>query len=83
MGFGAKLAPAGVLDALIDRQDADVARAAEPPVVVERLQVSQYLRVAVGLDEHALDEVRPGQVQARCVERLALVVQQALGLVAE
>ena len=74
---------ARVLDALVDRKDAHVAGAAQAAVAVQLLQVAQHLRVAVGLDEDALDEVGPRQMQVGRVERLALVVQQAVGLVAE
>ena len=67
-----------VLDALIDRQDAQVAGASETPVTVHRLEVAEHLvRPVVDHD------VRPGQVQKIRVDRLAGVAQQGLGLVAK
>jgi hypothetical protein len=70
-----------VLDALVDREDAHVAGAAEATVGEQRLEVAQRLRVAVGAAVHAVDEVRTRQVQQRRVDRAALVLEQVLGLV--
>ena len=38
-----------MLDALVDGQDRDVARAAESPMIEQRLQAAQHLRRAIAL----------------------------------
>ena len=47
------------------------------------LEVAQRLDVAVGVHEHAVDEVGPGQVQRLLRERLRAVLEQVLRLVAQ
>ena len=74
---------ARVLDALVDRQDRDVAGAGQAPAVEQPLEVAQDVGRAIGVDEDAVDEVRPRQVQVGLVEGLALVVEQEPGVVAE
>jgi hypothetical protein len=70
-----------VLDALVDRQDGDVPRAAEAAVVVQRLQVALHLGRPVGEREHPLDVVGTRQMQVVAGDPLRLVGEQALGLV--
>jgi hypothetical protein len=47
-----------VLDALVDRQDADVAGAGQPAVAEDLLEVPQRRVRAIGLRDDAIDEVR-------------------------
>ena len=72
-----------VLDALVDRQDRDVAGARQTTVVVQAAEVAQNLRRAVATDEAAIDEIRPGQVDQVLRDAGAFVGQQGLGFVAE
>ena len=55
--------PGRVLYPLINRQDGEVARAREPPVVEERLERAEDLRVAVGVRPDAVNKVRAGDLQ--------------------
>jgi hypothetical protein len=73
----------GVLDALVDGQQRQVARAGQAAVVEQRLQVAQHRRLAVGLGDDAVDEVRAGQMQPRRRDAAAFVLEKFVGLVAE
>ena len=53
----------GMLDALIDRQDRQVAGVREPPVAEQRLQAAQHAGLAVVHRHHAVHEIRPRQMQ--------------------
>ena len=61
-----------------------VARAAEPAVVEHRLEVAAARGSSGRSDAHdAVDEVGPGQVQQRPVDRLRRVLEQRLRVVAQ
>ena len=81
-GFGREAGAGRVLDALVDGQDRHVPGAGKPAVVDQQLVVAQHLRVAVGVRQHAIDEVRAGQVQHPRVDD-GLVLQQVGSVVAE
>src|SRR3954449_5906882 len=72
-----------VLDALVDRQDRDVAGPREAAVVEQPLQVAQRRGGAVGAEPEAVDRVRARKVELVGGDRLARVLQEALGFVAE
>ena len=72
-----------VLDPLIDGQDAEVARAAEATVIEQLAQVPERRGAAVGVHIHAVDEVRPRDVQQRLIDRLAAVAEQIICIVTE
>ncbi len=72
-----------MLDALVDRQDRQVAGAAEPAVVEDPLQVDQHARLAVGDPPDAVDVLGTGKVQLIAADAAAGVLEQAGGLVAE
>jgi hypothetical protein len=65
-----------MFDALIDREDRHVARAAEPPVIEQRLQAGQDARVPVRQAVDAFHVVGAGQVQ-RLLRNPALMLKQA------
>jgi hypothetical protein len=69
-----------MLDALIDRQDRDVARAREPAVIEQRLQLAEYRNGPVRIQMNALDKVGARQVQRVFRNRLALVLEQSGGI---
>ena len=73
----------GVLDALVDGQDRDVARAVEATVREQALQRAQDRRRAVAVLDDAVDEVGAGQVEAVPRDRGALVTEEVLRLLAE
>ncbi len=73
----------GVLDALVDGQDRDVAGASEAAVVDERLQRAQDGRRAVRAAVDLIDPLGTGQVEARLGDALAGVVEQAAGVLAQ
>ncbi len=52
-----------VLHALVNRQDRQIAGAAEPAVIVECLQCPQDCRAAVAVDQRTVDEVRTRQIK--------------------
>ena len=72
-----------MLDALVDRQDRQVAGAAEPAVVEHLLQVAQHGDRPVALHKDAVDVVGPGEVELAALDCLALVAEQEVGLVPE
>ena len=73
-----------VLDALVDREDRHVARAGEAPRVHEPLEVAQHVAVAVAVDEDAVDEVGPGQVEQSTAATVVLSCwSRSAGVVAE
>jgi hypothetical protein len=51
--------------------------------VQQPLEVAQDVRRAVGREQHAVDEVRPREVEVLGRDGLAVVGQQVLGVVAE
>ena len=68
--------PRRVLDALVDRQNREVAGAGEAAAIEQRLQAGQHARRPIGSAVDALDVVGPGQMQLLLRNRLALVPQQ-------
>ena len=72
-----------VLDALIDREDREVAGAGQAAGVVHVAQVAQDGRCAVGVDEDPVERLGTGDVQQIGVERRRDVGQQRFGLVAQ
>ena len=57
IGFGANEAPAGMLDALIDRQNGHVTGSRQPPVADQRLQTAKHANGAIRHAVNALDVV--------------------------
>src|SRR5207302_1345455 len=76
-GIGGKACAGRVLDALVDGEDRDVAGSAEPAVVEQGLEIAKDHGGAIGGDQHAVDEIRAGQVQRFLGESSGLVGQQA------
>src|SRR5690606_23669094 len=74
--------PSAVLDALVHRQDAHIARVRQAAMAVQGLHAAQHLRVPVALDEAPVHEVRAREVEAALVAGLALVLQEAGGVLA-
>ncbi len=72
-----------MLDPLVHRQDGEVARAAEPAMGHDALQVAEHAVVAVRDGIQAVHHVRPGKVQTLLRDLGVLEVEQGLGLVAE
>ena len=72
-----------MLDALIDRQDREVAGAAEAPSVVHRLQIAQHWHRAITVAHDALYEIGAREVQTILVDRRAGVSKQIVGFIAE
>ena len=69
---GREAGAGGVLDALVDRKNRDVAGAGEAAGVQDRLEVAQHLRRTVGIGQHAGHEIGPGEVQLVFREALRL-----------
>ena len=82
-GVGSEGGAGGVLDALVDWQDGKVAGARQSPVGEDRFQAAQHARRAVAVLPDPVDEVRPGQMQLLFRNRVALVLEQILGLRAQ
>src|SRR5712692_4933040 len=59
-----------MLNALIDRQDRNVSRARQPPVIQQRLQRTQDRRRPIGLRANAVDKIRSGQMKLALRNRL-------------
>ena len=74
----------GMLDALIDRQDGDIARAAQPAVVEQLLEIPQHLS-ASGRCLPPRGRQNPAREdEAALLEKpLALVGKQCVGIVAQ
>jgi hypothetical protein len=69
-----------VLDALIDRENRDVAGPAQAPVGEDRLKVAKDLRGAIRARHHPADEVRAWKVQRLGRDGLAPVLEQMFRL---
>src|SRR5467141_2465133 len=74
---------AGVLDALVDGQDREIARAAKAAVAKHALQICQYAKIAVRRGVDAVDKVRAGKMQALLGDFRRLESQQGIRLCAE
>jgi hypothetical protein len=74
---------AGMLDALVHRQNRKVACAAQPAVIHNPLQVPQHPIIAVRHRKQTVHHVRSGQMQPVLGDFRVLEVQQVIGLVAE
>jgi hypothetical protein len=83
LGVGREGSGAGVLDALVDRQDRDVAGAGEAAGAIYALQVDEHLRLAIREAPGAVDVVGTGQDELLLADAPAGMVQKALRLVAE
>ncbi len=73
----------GMFDALIHREDGQVARAGEAATAVKRLKAAQHLRVAVGQRKDAVHEIRSRQVKPFLRHGFALMFQESLGGIGE
>jgi hypothetical protein len=71
-----------VLDALVDRKNGKVTGAGEAPVVEERLEAAQNLRVAVGHAIGPVDIVRTGKVKG-FFRNLGFMLEERLGVCPE
>ncbi len=72
-----------MLDALVDREDGEVAATRHAPMAVHGLQRTQHAGLAVFLRHHPIHVIRPGQMKHVFRNALALVGQQRFGFVAE
>ena len=59
-----------MLNALVDRQDRNVSRAGQPPMIQQGLQRPQDRRRPIGLRTNAVDKIRPGQMKLALRDRL-------------
>ena len=75
-GVGRERGAGGVLDALVDGQDRDVAGVREPPRAEQRLQARQHPRRPVREGAAAVDEVGARQVQVGGRNRPAAMLEQ-------
>ncbi len=73
---GGEGGPGGVLDALVHRQDGDIAGARQAPMVENALQIAQQRRVAVAVADHPVDIIGSRQVELVLVDGGALMGQQ-------
>src|SRR6266852_2716875 len=64
IGIFGEAGAAGVLDALVNGQDGEIAGAAEAAVAEEALEIGEDAYVAVGRRVDAVDKVRAGKMQA-------------------
>jgi hypothetical protein len=72
-----------VLDALVDRQDRQVAGTGETTMVVDRFQAAKHSDGTVAQRPDATHEIGSGQVQVLARDRLGTMLEQVLGVVAE
>jgi hypothetical protein len=72
-----------MLHALIDRQDGQVTGTRQPAGIEDLLKVSQRARSAITGCYHAVDEIRPGQMQCAFGESATDVFEQICGLAAK
>ena len=72
----------GMLDPLIDRQDRDVAGAAEPAGVEQKSAGCAARWAAVGVNPHAIDEIGPGNIKS-FPRYLGLMLQKRFGFGAQ
>src|SRR5208337_1176098 len=55
---------AGVLDALIHRQNGKISGAVEPPVEEHAVKIVQHAEIAIGSRVNPVDKIRAGKMQA-------------------
>src|SRR5207245_1954052 len=72
-----------MLDALVDRQNRQIAGAGEAPMVEKRLETPQHAGGAVAGRKDPGDEVRAGKMQLRLRDRFTLVFEQVPGVVSQ
>ncbi len=72
-----------MLDALVDREDGDVARAGQPAVVEERLEVAEHLGGSVRHPVDVGDRVGPRRGELVGGNSAALMAEQVVGVSAE
>ena len=72
-----------MFDTLVDRQNRDVARAAQAAGIQDLLEVAQDDRRAVGLRDDAIDEIGSRQVQTGGGKTTTFVTQQGVGIFAQ
>ena len=82
-GVFRKAGSGGMLDALIDRKDGQVAGTCKASGVIHPIQVVQDALVAIGGGKDAINPVRARQVQELGGNGLAVVLEKILSLVAE
>ncbi len=74
---------AAVFDALVHRQDADVAASGEASGIEDPVQVVENPLVSIRLRINAVNEIPTGQVEAILRDRFTFMGEQVLGLVAK
>jgi hypothetical protein len=72
-----------MLDSLVDGEDGKVSGSREAAVVENLLEASKDGGLAIGLDEHAIHEIRPRKVEGFLRDSLGDVVQIVPGFFAE
>ncbi len=72
-----------MLDALVDREDREVASTCQAPVVEQRFEAAEDTGGAVAVLPDPIDEVGSGQVKLLFGDGLALVLQEVAGVTSQ
>ena len=73
----------GVLDALIDGKDREIAGAAEAPVAEDALEIGEHADISVRCGVDAVDKIGTGKMQALFRDFRRLVSEKIFGFCAE
>jgi hypothetical protein len=71
-----------VFDPLVHGKNAQIARPSEAPVSVQRLKISQDLRVSICVHPNAIEKIGPGKLEQGLIDD-AFVIEQGAGILAE
>ena len=82
-GIRRKTGPGRVFDALVHREDGQIARAGQSAMIENLGQAPQHRRRAVALGVNPVNEIRPGQMEPVPGNGFAMVFEQALRAVAQ
>ena len=83
VGIFGEAGAGGVLDALVDGKDRQIAGAGEAAGVEHAMKVGEDARIAVGWSENAVDEIRTGKVQPLFCDFGRTEAEERIGLRAE
>ena len=81
--IGGKRGACRMFDALIHRQNREIAGSRQAAGVVQRLHIAQHSRRTVIVDHHAIDIIRTGQIEVFCGKRQTAMLKKRIRVLAQ